>query len=68
MAKKITVIQENNTGRNIKFKDPNGKVMTRAELVKEIKSGSQEGYHVRKINGVNTPCSNPDGKKNNNLG
>ena len=41
--------------------------MTRAELVKQIEAGKYPDYHVRKVGGVKTPASNPDGKKSNNL-
>ena len=41
--------------------------MTRAQFVKEIKADNYSGYHVRKVNGVNTPVSNPDSSESNNL-
>lgn len=41
--------------------------MTRKEFVEEIKAGKYDNYHVRNINGIDTPCSNPDKSKNNNL-
>ena len=59
---KIKVTKQSPTGRNEKFE------ISRADLVKQIKSGQQPDYHIRKINGVDTPCSNPDKSKNNNLG
>ena len=59
---KIKVTEQSKSGRNIKFE------ISRADLVKQIKSGQQPDYHIRKINGVETPCSNPDKNKNNNLG
>ena len=66
--KKVSVISETNTGRNHIFHDNyNGKTMTRPTFVKEIENGNYEGYHVRKINGILTPVSNPDTSKNNNL-
>lgn len=69
MPKRITVTNENDTGRNTNFHDNfTGKDMTRSQFVNEIKSGNYENYHVRKINGVPTPVSNPDSKSNNNLG
>ena len=69
MAKKrITVIQESDTGRNQKFKDNRtGENMTRAQFVKEIEADNYSNYHIREINGVKTPVSNPDASKNNNL-
>lgn len=66
--KRVVVTKESSTGRNQKFKDNyTGKEMTRAQFVKEIQSDNYSNYHVRKINGVNIPVSNPDGSKNNNL-
>lgn len=41
--------------------------MTRAEFVREIERGNYPNYHVRDINGVKTPASNPDGNPRNNL-
>jgi len=66
--KRITVTSESNTGRNQKFHDNyNGNDMTRAQFVKEIERGNYQNYHVRNINGVKTPVSNPDNTSNNNL-
>ncbi|MCK9426513.1 MAG: hypothetical protein M0Q21_10785 [Ignavibacteriaceae bacterium] len=67
--KKVTVTNEGSTGRNEKFCDNSkNKNMTRTEFVKEIKKGNYPDYHVRKINGKDTPVSNPDDSENNNLG
>ena len=64
--KRITVISESSTGRNQKFHDnKKNKDMTRTEFVKEIKKGNYRSYHIRKINGVETPVSNPDSSNNN---
>lgn len=41
--------------------------MTRNQFVKSINNGNYNNYHVRKINGIDTPVSNPDKSKNNNL-
>lgn len=65
MAVKVT--QESDTGRNTKFSD-GSKEMTRAGFVREIEHGNYDNYHVRNINGIKTPVSNPDGNTNNNLG
>lgn len=65
MAVKVT--QESDTGRNTKFSD-GSKKMTRAGFVREIEHGNYDNYHVRNINGIKTPVSNPDGNTNNNLG
>jgi hypothetical protein len=42
--------------------------MTRAQFVNRINEGVYPKYHVRMVNGVPTPVSNPDGSENNNLG
>ncbi len=69
MPKRITVTQESNTGRNERFHDNfTGVNMTRNQFVNQIKQGNYENYHVRNINGVDTPVSNPDNTRNNNLG
>lgn len=69
MPKRITVTQESSTGRNKQFHDNYTKVdMTRAEFVKSIENGNYDNYHIRNVNGVKTPVSNPDKCHNNNLG
>lgn len=69
--KRISVTNESDSGRNIRFHDNyNGLDMTRAEFVREIENGNPnyaDKYHVREINGVKTPVSNPDQSTNNNL-
>lgn len=66
--KRISVIQESDKGRNNRFKDNyKNSEMTRNQFVKEIKNGSYPNYHVRNVNGVPTPVSNPDKSTNNNL-
>lgn len=68
MINRITVTQESNTGRNERFLDNlTGESMTRSKFVQEINSGKYEGYYVRRINGVPTPCSKPDKNQQNNL-
>lgn len=69
MARKnIIVTQESKTGRNLAFRDPTKKQdMSRAEFVKRIEKGEYDGYHIREINGIKTPASNPDGSEKNNL-
>jgi len=67
MSKNVKVVQETPSGRNTKFQD-GPRVISRPEFVKEIKQGEHPDYHVRRVNGVPTPVSNPDGKKGNNLG
>lgn len=69
MRKHITVTHESNTGRNEIFHDNyTGQDMTRAQFVRQIRQGNYDDYHVRTINGVATPVSNPDKTRNNNLG
>jgi len=69
MSKRVTVTQESSTGRNQQFHDNYTKAdMTRAEFVKEIQNGNYENYHIRDLNGIKTPVSNPDKSHNNNLG
>jgi hypothetical protein len=41
--------------------------MSREEFVREIEKGKYSDYHVRDINGVPTPVSNPDKSEQNNL-
>lgn len=68
MAKSVTVISEDDSGRNQKFYDKkSGKNMSRADFVKQIETGNFADYHVRKINGLKTPVSNPDRSEGNNL-
>lgn len=69
MPKRVSVTSESNSGRNQRFHDNfTGKDMTRAQFVGQIKEGNYDNYHVRVINGVATPVSNPDHTENNNLG
>lgn len=64
----VIVTQENDSGRNERFQDTKTRQeMTRPEFVKQIEQGKYPDYHVRKINGVKTPVSNPDRSENNNL-
>lgn len=67
--KRVTVTNETPTGRNTNFHDNYTNVdMTRQQFVNEINKGNYNNYHVNKINGVDTPVSNPDKSINNNLG
>lgn len=68
MAKNITVKRESSSGRNLEFKDPNKSgTMTRVEFVEKIEAGKYPDYHVRRVNGLKTPVSNPDRRESNNL-
>ncbi|MBR4110416.1 MAG: hypothetical protein IKK43_01830 [Clostridia bacterium] len=69
MGKKIRVIKESDTGRNVLFEDMDtNRKMRRAEFVSQIKKGNYDDYYTRDINGIETPVSKPDGSKKNNLG
>ena len=67
--RRVKTVAESGTGRNKTFQDTStGTTMSRAGFVKAINAGRYPDYHVRNLNGVKTPASNPDGQKNNNLG
>lgn len=69
MPKRVSVKSESKTGRNERFHDNfKGYDMSRAQFVDRIKHNEYENYHIRVINGIETPVSNPDKKRNNNLG
>ena len=69
MAKRIKVTHETPSGRNDKFHDNyTGVNMSRTKFVSEIQRGNYPNYHIRVINGIETPVSNPDSSRNNNLG
>lgn len=66
--KRVTVTQESDSGRNERFHDnATGQNMTRNQFVQKIKKGEYPNYHIRNINNVPTPVSNPDGSEGNNL-
>lgn len=66
---RIRVTRQSKTGRNTNFKDQTtNRYMNRKTFVKSIESGNYKNYHIRVINGVKTPVSNPDTCKKNNLG
>ena len=68
MAGRVKVTQESDSGRNQRFRDTRtSEEMTRAQFVKQIENGQYPNYHVRKINEIKTPVSNPDETTNNNL-
>lgn len=68
MAGRVKVTQESDSGRNKRFRDTRtGEEMTRAQFVKKIENGQYPNYHVRKINKIKTPVSNPNNTTNNNL-
>jgi hypothetical protein len=66
--KNIKVTSESDSGRNKQFFDPNNnRTMSRAQFANRIESGEYSGYHVRNMNGLRTPVSNPDHSERNNL-
>ncbi|MDB5659570.1 MAG: hypothetical protein JWS10_2185 [Cypionkella sp.] len=65
---KITVTSESETGRNTRFNVQGQGDMSRRELVQQIRAGEHDGYHVRIINGLATPVSNPNATDRDNLG
>lgn len=68
MPKRITVVSESDSGRNERFRDNRtGATMSRPDFIKQIENGRYDNYHVRVVNGVKTPVSNPDRSENNNL-
>jgi hypothetical protein len=68
MGKMVKTTSENETGRNVRFRDEGRHVsMTRGEFVSRIEGGGYPDYHIRIINGVKTPVSNPDRRISNNL-
>ncbi len=67
MAKKIIVTHESKTGRNTRFRVPGQGEISRRELAQQIRNGDHPDYHVRVLNGLATPVSNPDRSKGNNL-
>ena len=69
MGKRISVTSETQTGRNKTFHDNyKNKDMSLQKFVKEIKNGDYPKFHIRTINGIETPVSNPDKSTSNNLG
>ena len=67
-GKNVVVTRESDTGRNTKFLNTKtNETMTRPQFVNQIENGKYQGYHVREINDIKTPVSNPDKKTNNNL-
>lgn len=68
-GKRVAVVEETETGRNQRYKDTHsGEQMSRSDFVRRIEQGQYPHYHVREVNGVKTPCSNPDDSQGNNLG
>lgn len=72
MAKKpsLEVAKESETGLNTRFQDNNtGENISRSEAVKRVEAGKHPDFHTRKLDdGRKIVASNPDGRKDNNLG
>jgi hypothetical protein len=69
MSKRVSVTTESSSGSNQRFHDNYSKQdMTRRQFVNQITQGNYPNYHIRNINGIPTPVSNPDSSTNNNLG
>lgn len=70
MAKpRVSVNTQSASGRNLTFHDNvTGRNMNAQQFVRSIELGNYPGYHVRNINGIDTPVSNPDSSRGNNLG
>lgn len=69
MSKTVRTTRETPSGRNTGFHDrKSGANMNRTTFVRKIEQGQYPDYHVRVINGVKTPVSNPDHSEKNNLG
>ena len=65
---KITVTSESDSGRNVRFNVAGQGDVSRRTLVQQIRGGEHEDYHVRIINRLATPVSNPNGSEGDNLG
>ncbi len=69
MGGRIKVTWEDENGRNQHFHDNyTGRNMNREQFVKSIELGKYDDYHIREINGIPTPCSNPNNSTRDNLG
>ena len=70
MAKpRVTVNSQSPSGRNLTFHDNvTGRNMNANQFARSIELGNYPKYHVRIVNGIPTPVSNPDRSTSNNLG
>jgi len=65
----VIKIQEDESGRNLEFMDvTTGMKMDRQDFIKLIRDGKYPRYHVRVIEGIETPVSNPNKDHEDNLG
>lgn len=67
-TKRVTVAQETSSGLNTRFNVAGQGVVPRGKLADQVEQGQHPGYHVRRLDGQRIIASNPDGKKDNNLG
>ena len=66
--KSVIAASEDRKGRNHAFTDvQSGKSFSREEFVQLIEAGRFPEYHIRVINGIKTPVSNPNHKLTDNL-
>lgn len=69
MSKRLSVVKESPTGRNLVFRDNYARHMELGRIVVDkILRGGYSEYHLRMINGELTVVSNPDKSLANNLG
>lgn len=69
MLKRLSVVKESPTGRNLVFRDNRAHRIEIGRLVVEkILNGGYGKYHIRMIRGVPTVVSDPDHSVANNLG
>jgi hypothetical protein len=67
---RLEVVKEESTGMNSKFRDTTtGELLNRTDVARKIDQGTYSDYHhYRDDNNRLVIRSNPDAKKNNNLG
>ena len=69
MFKRLSIIKESETGRNLVFRDNRTRRVEIGQIVvNKILNGGYGKYHIRMINGIPTVVSNPDRSLANNLG
>lgn len=65
----LMVIEKSRSGRNTLFLDTlTGEILHASVVVQRIKNGAYPRCHLRLINGIETPVTNPDGIEWGNLG
>lgn len=71
MIKKLIVVKETKTGRNLLFKDTtSNEILNSTQVSSRIRSNvpGYSNYYSRMFNGKNTIQRKPDGNPNTNLG